>query len=404
MHIGFNAQLLSLTNTYRATGLSNYIRHLLGGLSDIDTQNHYTVFTGGWARRADASERLPLRANFRLRPSYVPAHYPPVRLLWEQTALPPLARRLDVLHSPVNVVPLVASTRHVVTIHDLAFLAFQDKHLPTKRLYLSLMTRRSARRADFIVTDSEFTRQDVIARLAVAPEKVITVSIGVDAAYRWLGDSPQGCRDIEAFRQQKGLPARYFLYLGTLEPRKNLPMLLRAYAALHAEGMGAEANSVEPPKLVIAGPKGWLYEEIFAQVRALGLEEHVLFPGFVPQEEVVWWYNAALGFVYLSAFEGFGLPVLQAMACGVPVIANAATSLPEVVGEAGLLVQAEDCGAVAASLRALAGTAELRTQLRARGLEQAAQFSWKRTAEQTLAVYAAAAEGKGKREEGRVKR
>jgi glycosyltransferase involved in cell wall biosynthesis len=392
MNIGFNAQLLSLTDTYRAAGVSSYIYHLLGGLSQVDGRSRYTVFTGSWARRPEARSLLALGDNFRLVPGRLPTHRPPVRLLWEQTAQAAQSWNLDVLHSPVNVVPLAARCRQVVTLHDLAFLMLPGSHLRSKSRYLTLMTRLSARRADRIITDSEFIRQSVLRLFNVPPERAIAVPLAAGEAFRWLGETPQGRREIEAFRQKKGLPERYFLYLGTLEPRKNLPQLLKAFAALRAEGM--KASAVELPELIIAGAKGWLYDDIFALVKTLELERHVHFPGFLPREEVVWWMNAALGFVYLSAHEGFGLPPLEAMSCGVPVLVNDAPPLPEVVHDAGLRVDANDLGAVTAALRELAAFPDLRHDLRRRGLERAAQFSWRRTAEQTLAVYETAAQRK----------
>jgi glycosyltransferase involved in cell wall biosynthesis len=385
MDVGFNAQLLSLTDTYRAAGVSNYIHHLLRGLSQVDRRSRYTVFTGNWARRAEARDLLALGDNFRLVPGRLPTYRPPVRLLWEQTLQAARSWNLDVLHNPVNVVPLVARCRQVVTIHDLAFLMLPGSHLRSKSRYLTLMTRLSARRADRIITDSEFIRQSVLRLFSVPSERVVTVPLAAGEAYRWLGETLQGQHEIEAFRQKKGLPERYFLYLGTLEPRKNLPQLLKAYAALRAEGMDASAG--ELPELIIAGAKGWLYDDIFALVKTLELERHVQFPGFLPREEVVWWMNAALGFVYLSAHEGFGLPPLEAMSCGVPVLVNDAPPLPEVARDAGLLVDANDPGAVSAALRAIAASPDLRHDLRRRGLERAAQFSWRRTAEQTRTVY-----------------
>ncbi len=386
MHIGINAQLLSLSESYRAAGVSNYIDYLLRSLSRVDTRNRYEVFTGSWGRQANARTLLPLGPNFRLRSSLIPTHVPTLRLLWEQTLLALRARNVEVLHGPVNVVPLFARPPRVVTIHDLSFLVLPEKHLPAKRDYQTLMTRLSVTRVERIITDSEYIRQGVIRLLNVAPEKIVTVPLGAGDEYHWFGDSERARQEIAAFRAKKGLPDRFFLYLGTLEPRKNIPMLLQAYAALHSEGMGKQGGG-EPPALVVAGPKGWLYDEIFAQVKALGLEDRVLFPGFIPRDEVVWWYNAALAFVYLSVHEGFGLPPLQAMACGVPVVVNNASALPEVVGDAGVLVDASECGAVANALREVAADGDLRADLRTRGLERAAHFSWERTATQTLAVY-----------------
>ena len=383
MRIGINAHLLSLTETYRAAGVSNYIAQLLCGLSDIDSRSRYSVFTGDWAP-AHLQRHLPLGRNFGFRASRIPTQFPPTRILWEQTVQSLHTCGLDVLHCPVNVAPLLSRAPTVVTIHDLSFLIFQRSHRPAKRNYLRVMTRLSARRAAFVIASSENTRQDTIRLLGILPERVVTVPLGVDADYRCLTESPAGEHEVEEFRRRRGLPNQFFLYLGTLEPRKNIPTLLHAYAEFRRSAGGGGA------KLVVAGAKGWMYEQIFSTVRSLKLEEHVLFPGYVPSEEIVHWYNAALGFVYLSSYEGFGLPPLQAMACGVPVIASNNSSLPEVVGQAGILVAPEDTAAVAAAMRDLAASPERRADLRCRGLEQASHFSWRRTAERTRAVYEAA--------------
>ena len=391
MHIGINAQLLSMSDTYRAAGVSNYIYNLLRNLSAIDGADRYTVFTGQWARDEALRSKLALGRNFTLRPSHVPTERPVTRLVWEQTTLAAASAGMDLLHGPVNVVPLLTPSPRVVTIHDLAFLLFNDKHLPSKRRYLTLMTQLSAQRCEKVITVSESTRSDVLRLLKIAPEKVITVPIAIDEEYRYLGDDPEFCAGVADFRQKRGLPERYFLYLGTLEPRKNIPTLLNCYAELRKQGLGRAEAGAEVPKLVIAGPKGWLYDQIFAQVRALNLEGQVLFPGFVPRDEIVWWYNAALAFIYLSVHEGFGLPVLQALACGVPVIANNTSALPEVVGDAGLLVDAAREETVIEALRSLAASADLRETLRVKGFERATHFSWRQTAIKTLEIYAAAA-------------
>ena len=391
MHIGINAQLLNMSDTYRAAGVSTYIDNLLRNLSAIDGADRYTVFTGQWAKDERLREKLGLGHNFTLRPSRVPTENPMARLLWEQTVLAAASTGMDVLHGPVNVVPLLSRTPRVVTIHDLAFMLFNDKHLPSKRRYLTLMTRLSARNSKTVITVSEATRADVLRLLQVAPEKVITVPIAIDEEFRYLGSDPEFCAGVADFKRQRGLPERYFLYLGTLEPRKNIPTLLTCYAALRRQGLGREGAGADTPKLVIAGPKGWLYDQIFAQVKELDLEAHVFFPGFVPREEIVWWYNAALGFIYLSVYEGFGLPVLQALACGVPVIINDTPALSEVAGDAGLRVNAEQQETVTEALRSIAVSAELRESLRQKGFERATHFSWQQTAVKTLEIYAGAA-------------
>ena len=391
MRIGINAQLLSMSDTYRAAGVSNYIYNLLRNLSAMDGADCYTIFTGKWAKDAQLRQNLNLGCNFTLRPSSFPTDRPMLRLIWEQTVFAAASSGMDITHGPVNVAPLLSAAPSVVTIHDLAFLLFSDKHLPAKRRYLALMTRLSARRASTVLTVSESTRADVLRLLKLPPEKVIAVPIAIDEEYRYLGNDTAFCAGVAEFKRRRGLPERYFLYLGTLEPRKNIPALLRCYADLRRQEAGKQSADAIP-KLVIAGPKGWLYDQIFAQVKELNLEDSVMFPGFVPREEIVWWYNAALAFVYLSVHEGFGLPVLQALACGVPVIVNNTSALPEVVGDAGLLVAAEQQETVTEAMRSLANSADLREMLRIKGLARATHFSWRQTAVKTLEIYAAAAQ------------
>jgi len=383
MQIGINAHLLSMANSYRAAGVSNYILHLLRGLSAQDNCNHYKVFLSAWAQDPSLAQKLELAGNFDLVSSRMDTTLPTRRLTWEQMGLPRAAKGLDVLHGPVNVVPLLMKIPRVVTIHDLAFLIYSDKHLPSKRRYLTTMTRLSARHSAYVIADSNATRNDCIRLLRMPADKVITIPLAADADYRSL-DNVSERNELADFRVKKGLTEPYFLYLGTLEPRKNIPLLIEAYAQLHWQ-WGNRPGS--PPRLVLAGPKGWMFDQIFTRVKELNLESHVLFPGFLSREEIVYWFNGALGFVYLSAFEGFGLPPLQAMQCGVPVIVNNSSSLPEVVGNAGLLVNANQSQEVTDALLNVATDADLRVELSEAGIERAKLFSWERTAQRTLEVY-----------------
>jgi glycosyltransferase involved in cell wall biosynthesis len=241
----------------------------------------------------------------------------------------------------LNVLPLwqIGRAARVITIHDLAFLLFSDKHSPAQRKYLEISTRAAAQRADRIIAVSENTRQDILRLLNVSPNKVVTVAEAAGSEF-----TPLPPAEVASFRAQRGLPHRFFFYLGTLEPRKNIPELLRGYALMRQQEPAA-------PALIIAGPKGWLHDEIFTLLRELQLAPFVSFPGFVPRDELALWFNAALCFIYLSEYEGFGLPPLQAMACGIPPIINNASSLPEVVGDAGILVNAHDPQDVASALR-----------------------------------------------------
>jgi glycosyltransferase involved in cell wall biosynthesis len=229
-----------------------------------------------------------------------------------------------------------------------------------------------------VIAVSRQTADDVMRYFGAPAAKVHVVYNGVAANFT-PGDAAQSAN----FRRARGLPDRYFLYLGTLEPRKNLELLVRAFGAWR-QAAGAAGSEV---KLLLAGGKGWYYDTIFAQVTALGLADAVLFPGFIAPDELPDWYRGAELFVYPSLLEGFGLPVLEAMACGVPVVCSQAASLLEVAGEAAATFPAGDGEALTAALRVLAANPPLREQQRALGLAQAARFSWARAAEQTIAVY-----------------
>ncbi len=369
-HVGLNAHLLSLTQTYRGAGINGYIYHLLRHLPEVSADEGltYTAFMFEPAFAPPAGLQV-LRSRWDTRSPWR-------RIVWEQSRLARLAQHLDLLHGLAFAAPLLAPCPTVVTVHDLSFMRFPDAFRTGNRVYLTLFTRLSTRRAARVIAVSESTRRDVIALCGVAPEKVVTVYNGVDAAF-----CPADPQAVASFRRAKGLPERFILFLGTLEPRKNLGVLLHAYAGLRARLKHAT------PKLVIAGGKGWFYERILAEVDVLGLADDVFFPGYVPAEELPWWYRAAELFVYPSRFEGFGLPVLEAMACGTPVITTTSSSLPEVAGDAAILVDPDDVAGLTDALERLLSAAELRASLRAAGLHRAARFSWSRTAAETACVY-----------------
>ena len=219
-----------------------------------------------------------------------------------------------------------------------------------------------------MIAISQATKDDLVAHYGVPKEKIPVVYHGVEPRFRPTPDP--------AVPARYGLPSRYFLYLGTLQPRKNLERLLQAYAQL----------SGDVPALVLAGAKGWYFERIAAAIAALGLGERVFLPGYVPDEDVPALLTGALALVFPSLYEGFGLPVLEAMACGTPVVTANTSSLPEVVGEAGLLVDPLRVDEIAAAMQRLLADEALRAELSRRGLERAGLFSWDRCARETLAV------------------
>ncbi len=375
MRAGINAQLLYLSNSYRAAGISRYIHQLLAHLRLLASEEDQLVaFTGRWTLPAE----LAPTPHFRVKQSSLPTWKPQVRIAWEQLLQPPtvLGERLDLLHSTSYVQPLICPTRSVVTMLDLSFLRMPESFNRWNRSYLSTMARITARRCDRILTISESTRQDVIRFLGVPPEKVQVTYLGVDPQFRPQED--QGL--LSRFRAERGLPERFLLYLGTLEPRKNVERLVEAYAR-------ARRSHRIPHKLVLGGAKGWLYERIFARVHELGLEDEVVFTSYIPYDELPLWYNCADIFIYPSLYEGFGLPPLEAMACGTAVITSSVSSLPEVVGEAALTVDPLNVDALADAIAMVLGDASLQLRLKTEGPRQAAHFSWKETAAATLRAY-----------------
>ncbi|HMQ30621.1 MAG TPA: glycosyltransferase family 1 protein [Chloroflexaceae bacterium] len=375
MHVAINAHLLAHTRSFRRAGVSHYIEQVLIHLGRLDRANRYSVYT----TRGLDSRALGLPPNFRVVPSRLPTINPRVRIPWEQLLAPLLARRVraDVFHGVLNVLPLAGTVPGVVTIHDLAFIRFPQTFRAYNRVYLDFATRLSARRAARVLAVSENTKREVVEILGVPPERVVVTPNAVREHFR-----PPAPAALAAFRVARGLPERFVLYVGTLEPRKNLPTLLEAYAEV--------ARRHDAP-LLVGGGKGWLYDQVFRRLEELGLREQVKFVGYIEEEELPLWYAAATVFVFPSLYEGFGMPPLEAMACGTPVVTSDSSSLPEVVGDAGLMAPPRDAAAFAAAIDRVLSDAELRHELRERGLARAKAFDWHVTAERTLAAYAAAA-------------
>jgi glycosyltransferase involved in cell wall biosynthesis len=381
MHIGINAQLLSLGNNYRNSGVSRYIRYLLSGLAMEPGDHSYTVFVNG----QEVIEHLDARHP---RITYVSAPWPEsrpaMRIAWEQLTLPTLIRQrhIDVLHSPVNVLPewLPSHCAGVVTLHDLAFLRFPHVLTRSKRLYHRTFTVRSLHRSTRIITVSDSTRQDAHELVGIPNERMNTVYPCIDKRFSHVVKEEQ----VQQFREQKGLSAGFILYLGTLEPRKNIPTLIDAYTRLRQQYGRCE-------KLVLAGSKGWLYDTIFATVQQYRLEDEVIFPGFVPDEEQLLWYHAASVFAYPSLYEGFGIPVAEALACGTPVVTSAVSSLPEAGAGIALTVEPQNSEALAQALYRAITDQAWREQCRKQASQIAQRFSISAMIQQTCTIYEQAA-------------
>jgi glycosyltransferase involved in cell wall biosynthesis len=235
--------------------------------------------------------------------------------------------------------------------------------------------RISSRQADAIIAVSESTRQDVIRLLDIDPGKIFTTQLGVDPSFKVIDENDS----LEKAASNYGLPENFILYLGTIEPRKNLPLLIKSYKRL--------VDSGTKHKLVLVGKYGWMYKEVLHLVDELKLTNWVYFTGYIPQEDLPLVYNLATLFVYPTIYEGFGLPVLEAMACGVPVITSQISSLPEIVGDAGVLIPVSGAGALYDAMDRLLQNKSLRDELIKAGLTRAKTFSWERTAQLTYKIY-----------------
>jgi glycosyltransferase involved in cell wall biosynthesis len=345
----------------RKTGIGQYTVQLLAALRRAAPQHEYIPLDWGGDVR--------MRIDRRLR--------------WQQWIMPQRARAVhaDLLHVPGFDAPWLHSCPTVLTVHDLIGALFPHNFPPAAKFYWSRWLPASVRRATHVIADSESTRRDIMRLVGLPGERITVVPLAAGEQYCPVEDPAR----LAAVRTKYGLAARYLLFVSTIEPRKGLDTLVEAYARL-----GAAYQEVG---LVITGKQGWYAEQLFAQVKRLGLGERVRFTDYVADEDLPALYSAAEALAFPSRYEGFGLTVLEAMACGCPVICSNVSSLPEVAGDAARLVSPDDADALAAALSATLADASLRRAMRARGLAQAARFSWDKTARETLAVYERVAKG-----------
>lgn len=367
MHIGLNAHLLSGQSGYRSAGIHSYITGLLRHLHEVAPPDWtFTAFVG-----QGNEATFP---GIETRPSKMSTESPLRRIYWEQAVQPSELKGIDLYHALAFVAPAMTRVPFVATVYDLSFVHYPERLPLSRRLYLRWFTALTCQRAKRVIAISQSTARDLSTVFGVDESKVDIALPGYDHdQFR-----PLPREHTEPFRAANDLPARFWLFVGTLEPRKNLVTLLEAYAAL-------PITSRLP--LVIAGGKGWDYEPIFDAVKKHELKEWVRFPGYIPSDKLRFWYNCAEVFIYPSVFEGFGLPVLEAMACGTPVITSEASSLPEVIGNTGPRVVPNDVAGWTEALRRAADDKAWRDQARLNGRERAKGFSWLETARSTVESY-----------------
>ncbi|MCH8025705.1 MAG: glycosyltransferase family 4 protein [Chloroflexi bacterium] len=356
----------------RMAGAGVYSYQLVRAVASIESGHEFVVFarTGLFDDLADGRERMQIvQAGAGSRVT---------RLAWEQAALPFLLRRhhIDLLHSTHHHTPVVAGggVKRVVTFHDVTFLVLPRRYPLVRRLYMSTLTRVAARVVDAIITPSRSTRDDAVRELGVNQDRITVIPYAAGTQY-----TPSDATAVTRVRERYRLAGDYILSVSSLEPGKNRTRLIQAVARLRDERVDCT--------LAIAGQPGWRYEGDMELARELGLGDRVRYLGYVPDDDLPPLYSGAALLAYPSLYEGFGLPVLEAMACGTPVVASNISATAEVAGDAALLVDPLDVDGLATAMRRLLSDETLHAVLRARGLERAAGYSWQRTARETLALY-----------------
>lgn len=363
---GINAQLLTAEAGYRRAGIHVYLSEVLKHLpAHADLQ--YKSF---------ATSQLPenkIAPIEWLKTMPITAH-PLARIFWEQLLWPIRARwaGCGLIHGAAFSLPLASSIPSIVTIFDLSFIYYPEIYPRFRRVYLNVITRLACKKATRIITISESAKNDIVRLFHVDPARVTVIYPGLRKEF-----TRPAQHAIDDFCKRKKLPKRFVLHVGTLQPRKNLPLLLDAFAKIKLPDVD----------LVFAGGKGWFFEEVFAKVHELGLTDRVHFPGYVSDDELPLWYAAADLLVFPSVYEGFGMPIIEAMGCGTPVLASNASAIPEAVGDVGELFDPLNVSNLTESLQTLLENPSQLAKMRELGSLHAKKFSWAKAGEQTAKVY-----------------
>jgi len=384
----------------RYTGVEEYTTNLLRHLFKIDKNNRYLLFSSG-KKYANSLALSSLHsnsayANRHMRIKHFSISNRVLNLSFKCFGRPfidKLLNGVDVFWAPnINLVPTSKGCKKVVTFHDLSFVRHPEFFSLKRRFWHKFINpRRLAQEADTIIAVSESTKQDLVELYKVKPGKIKVIYSGVDTRYKIFTPplAEGGARDTryktKKIKNKYHLPNKFILYLGTIEPRKNLIGLIKAYEILMKKFLIPNSKFLIP-KLVIAGTKGWLYENILKTVHQSKYSKDIIFTGFIENEDKPYLYNLASLFVYPSFYEGFGFPPLEAMACGVPAITSNVSSLPEIVGDAGIMVDPYKPGELAWAMEMILSDEKLCQRLSEKGIEQAKKFSWEKCAENTLRV------------------
>ena len=380
MRIGIDCRTILNPQAGEKAGVAYYTYHLVKSLLAIDKVDEFVLF---FDHRARGVYKDFLEPNTTIRfftfsryKKYLPFVYSHIL-----AAVNISREKLDVYHSPANIVPLRYEGKFVVTIHDLAIYR-EPYAFPSRQGFsIKYLVPKSIHRAKKIIAVSQSTKKDVEEYFQVNPRKIRVIYEGVDHDRFSLGDN---ISDLKKYLKDKyRIKKDFILFVGTLEPRKNLIRLLEAFYQL----VSRRPDFRNRYQLVLAGQKGWLYEEIFEEIKNRHLEELVVIPGYLPQDDLNKFYAVCTLFVYPSIYEGFGLPVLEAMASGKPVITSNISSLPEIAGDAAKLIDPYDIEGISRALEQLLDDEEYRRMLAEKGRERAKRFSWEKCARETLEVY-----------------
>jgi glycosyltransferase involved in cell wall biosynthesis len=376
MKIGINA----LSHMGKSEGVKIYIRNLISYLAQVDKENEYIIFVGLEVEKLKSINKNNF--NFVIFPfpfllKLIIIRFI-VRIFTEHIYIPIYSylKSLDVVHFTESYISILPVRHSIVTIHDITIYTHSRYHPITMRFYLKPLLAFSLRKSDLIISDSKSTKDEIIKIFKIDPNKIKVIYLGVEKRFKKL-DSTYVKSEL---KKKYSIDYNYIFYIGNLEPRKNINSAIEAFSTL-------KKREKLDHKFIIAGKKAWLYKKIFKVIKRLKLENEVIFTGFIPDNDVPLFLNGADVFVYPAWFEGFGLPVLEAIACGTPVVASNVSSIPEILNNGAILVDPKNILSIAGGIEKFLKNEQYRIKTSRKGLERAKKFKWEETAIQTLEVY-----------------